>query len=554
MPANEHFDSRIRDRFIFLFLIIFSFIFLFRPSSVLAQTQCDPKTSSSGCPIDSSNYKAPQNADFTLINLQHGLLCQLAGASPDGQGCIGQKVGSNGKILTLLYDRVPGNGAVGDLSNIMLAMYKNPPTSTTEYLASLGRSFGLVQPAYAQSVGGSGAGIIEPIRLLWQATRNLAYLAYIAIFLIVGLMIMFRQKINQQTVVSVQQALPGLVIGLILITFSYFIAAFIIDLSFLGVQLVAGIFSQVQVNGQTLNTYNIQDLAQSSNAFNLFVSSIRLPENIKDIFTGLSSTLGNAGLTYFTTTLMGALAGFLTAGPIGALVGGVGGLVAIPLVSLIVPLILIIILIIQFIRLMVELIKSYVALLIYTVAGPFYILAASLPGRGSALGGWWKCLLGNSLVFPAVFAAFLFAGMILATPITSWKGAPPLFGGLRTELLRFIIAYGLILGTPAIPKMVRKAIGCPDIVGIPEEAAAAVKTGREVGQEIGAYAGRRIVPRLYNRVYRANQSIQTAPWYLRPFSNRLGDIQGGLERQFGPRGGTNKNPWIEEKPKAQGGS
>src|SRR3989344_4417049 len=123
------------------------------------------------------------------------------------------------------------------LGTTTMALY-TPPTSATLYLANLGESIGLSpKSALAQNVAGSGAGIIQPVIQLWQVIRNLAYLAFILVFLSVGFMIMFRSKINPQTVISVQAALPGLVIGLILITFSYFIAALIIDLAFVGVQL-----------------------------------------------------------------------------------------------------------------------------------------------------------------------------------------------------------------------------------------------------------------------------------------------------------------------------
>ncbi len=62
----------------------------------------------------------------------------------------------------------------------------------------------------------------------------------------VGLMVMFRQRINPQTVITAQAALPGLVIGLILITFSYFLAGLISDTAFISTNLIGYYFSAAQ--------------------------------------------------------------------------------------------------------------------------------------------------------------------------------------------------------------------------------------------------------------------------------------------------------------------
>ncbi len=430
--------------------------------------------------LSKDNYTAPVHSNYTIQNLQHAMLCELAGISPLNN-CVGQKTDGK-KVYTYLYDRVPGGGAIGGVTNVMVAMYQNPPTSSIQYLADIGQNFGLAKPAYAQ-VGGSGAGIIEPIKALWQFSRNLTYVLFIIVFVVVGFMIMFRTKINPQTVISAQSALPGLVIGLILVTFSYFIAALIIDTAFLGIQVIANIFINVGNN-----FFQVQELAKGSNIFEMFISSIRFPQNFGDITGGIYQTIstaangaGGGGFTALAPVVIGAIIGGIMGAGIfsipGAAIGAVVGGVAIPVIGFIIPLILIIALLIQFFRLLLKLISSYISLLVVTIFGPFLILFSSIPGKGGALGVWWKTLLGNALVFPAVFAAFLFAGLILATDNTLWQASPPLFGGLSTVLLKVIIAYGIILGTPAIPDMVKKALGVPDLKGIPEAAMAGAASG-----------------------------------------------------------------------------
>jgi len=58
-------------------------------------------------------------------------------------------------------------------------------------------------------------------------------------------MIMFRVRISPQTVITVQSALPKIIFTLILITFSYAIAGFLIDLMY----VVIGIFSFIVTQG-----------------------------------------------------------------------------------------------------------------------------------------------------------------------------------------------------------------------------------------------------------------------------------------------------------------
>ncbi len=515
-------------------LLVFSLFLLAIPVFAEGISDCPPE----GCTLTKENYTAPLHTNYTLDNMASGMLCMLGAGSP--YGCVNRElieVSKEGAVrqfkYTYTYDYVPGGGAIGGLTKVMMAMYQSPPTSTAGYLADIGQNFGLAKPAYAQ-VGGSGAGIIEPIKILWQFTSNLTYVLFIFVFVIVGFMIMFRAKINPQTVISVQAALPGLVIGLILVIFSYFIAALIIDTSFYGIQIVGNIFMQVKdPGGNTINTFkDIQGLKENSNALELFFHSFRYTENVKDLFTGIGGTLLSVG----SGTLQSApwLILLMVPAIAATILTAAGAFSATVIASLLIPLILIIALVIQFFRLLIKLIFCYIALLVTTIFGPFLILFSSIPGKGGALGVWWKTLLGNALVFPAVFAAFLFAGFILGTDTGTWKGAPPLFGGLPTELLRLIIAYGIILGTPAIPDMVKKALGVPDLKGIPEAAMAGAGAGYGVARN--RVANNQYISNLrYQREYAERQGwiggasgvTQAAPHAAKGWQGALAKILGG---------------------------
>lgn len=494
--------------------------FQFDPS-VVAKDQT-AAGSSNPIPKKFENFGPPDLITLQFMNyIPKAGICGLAGRLYSG--CTVEQVSPDGTSQLLSYTKIPGGGAIGAATQVMLAMYTNPPVSTPYYLAYLGENLGIIDTAYAQ-VPGSGESILHPILRLWQVVRNLAYLLFILVFITVGIMIMFRQRINPQTVVTVQNAIPGLVIGLILVTFSYFISALLVDIAFVGMQLVSEIFVQAQPNAFG-NAAGIRELAQNSSVMDLFRVSAARGFNYEQLFDAIFRTqradLGGVGvLTAIITGIIGALIGGLL-GIVGAGVGAVVGAAAGPyIVALIVPFILLIALFVQFIRLLIALINAYITILISTVVSPLVILFSSLPGRGGALSFWWKTILANALIFPAVFLGFLFAGMILATPNESWRAVPPLFGGLATFLLKVVIAYGIVLGLPAVPGMVKNALGVKDIQGIPQEAL----RGAGGGIQAAAFVGQRG----YQRFWRGRAEEGDAPEGPIPrFLERFGYVRRG---------------------------
>ena len=137
----------------------------------------------------------------------------------------------------IVYQRY-GNGVIPEVSNAIAALF-NPPASAQTYLADVMESAHIIPKAQAQGLGFSA---LDPILNVWKIFRNVAYLFFVIIFLIAGFMIMFRQKISGQAVVTAQQALPGVIVALIFVTFSYAIAGFLIDLMYLLMYLMIGMF------------------------------------------------------------------------------------------------------------------------------------------------------------------------------------------------------------------------------------------------------------------------------------------------------------------------
>lgn len=474
--------SALRQIFcIFLFLFLANLFIFIKPVSA---APCI----GSWCPLSTENYQDELATQRFGRNILVFGMVTLSGKNPlDGQAYSEKVAISNVGGQTVLKTTPgvgPGDtqgGAIGMATNTIASIMASPPTSSQEYLANLGENIGLSpKPAYAQ-VTGSGQNVIQPVLALWQVTRNIAYTGFILVFMAAGVMIMFRQRLNPQTVIGIQQALPGIVVGLILVTFSYFIAALIVDLSFVGTRLVTEVFvgaNYPNYFGCTVgdcsggaNAAALRATYQSSDAFNMFQRVALRVNNVVDVFRNVWATLTPADNTQYQNgelgynlELMRQVSDEAGNGP--AVFGdqgisGILGLGTATLASLLVPLILMIALLIQFIRLIIALLMTYLQILLMVIFGPILIMVSAIPGRGGSLNFWLKGLFANALVFPAVFAGFLFAGLLLEwnTASGNFNSAMPMFGGLSGDILKSLLAFGVLLGLPSIPDIIRDALG-----------------------------------------------------------------------------------------------
>lgn len=85
--------------------------------------------------------------------------------------------------------------------------------------------------ALAASDPAENMPIIKAVYGAWTFSRNIALSLMSLVLLYTGIMIVLRKKVNAQLVVSVQYAIPKMLIGVILIIFSYVIGAFIVAVS-----------------------------------------------------------------------------------------------------------------------------------------------------------------------------------------------------------------------------------------------------------------------------------------------------------------------------------
>lgn len=518
------------------FLLIISLFLI--PSASFAQ-EASPSAATLPTTVSPTS---PLFTDILIYNTFHTFSCIGIGRSVIGQPCLTYQISKNAQGMVegvpVLSSVDTSGGVLGTTTSLIGALYTNPPIRTADYLASLGKGMGIVKEAHAQ-VGGSGSNVLSPILRLWEVSRNISYVIMIIIFVIIGLMVMFRQRINPQTVITAQAALPGLVIGLILITFSYFMAALISDMAFVGTNIVGYYFAAARGDNQDLvDEFSRPDPATGRNPNVISIFSRFAGVSTKE---KISATLDSFWDDIHTDAqrLLVILAGFVStqiAGQ-GAEVfkaipqfgeGIVAGIQAIAfanaalnpkaMVGVFLALIITAILLYVMFKLLLKLITIYLNIIFLTISAPFQFLAAALPGRQGIATSWILNMLSYVLAFPAVIAVFYFVAFILGpsnapggsfypfrvsdsgiTPengavSTAYAQAPvelvgnntfPIFGGMDLNFIKLLLAFGALIATPAIPDIISRTIGRVGQAGqlIGQEFSGGLAQGRGYGQQ-----------------------------------------------------------------------
>ena len=323
-------------------------------------------------------------------------------------------------------------GAIQGVGNMMAGLYHAQPVSGVAYVQSVMENMGLADKAYAQTSGtGTGYNALAPLLGIWKGFRNFAYGLFVVMFVFMGLAIMFRMKLNPQTVVSIQSALPRIVVALLLVTFSYPIAGFVIDLIYVSIGLIALMFGHVADANQLQTDY------LNAGGFRMF-REIMAALNFKAL---VATLIAGAAITAVPTFGISWLA------------FGIGG-------GLLVLVFLIITFYI-FIRLFMDLLKAYIGIIMGVIFGPIQITLGIIPGiQGVGFGTWFRNLLANAAVFPAVAFVLMFARVIQES-VSGWGlwDAPLLLGGgLMSAFTPTLIAFGTLIVAHQIPDTVKKAI------------------------------------------------------------------------------------------------
>ncbi len=353
-------------------------------------------------------------------------------------------------------------GMMGIGAGMMASVYQYSPASSITYFADLFHNAGFTRTAYAQGVGFTG---LEPILVIWKVFRNFAYLLITILFIILGIMIMFRIKLSPQTVISIQNAIPKIVITLILITFSYAIAGLLIDISNLVLVLVIRVLASANLlpADVTTSTWLNSDIGKViGSTIGTLLAAIR--------YLFLAGWAGGAAVVAGGAVGAGGIAAIVA-----AILGGFG--VALPAVAaglaLFAPAAIAILLGISFaiigliFRIFVMLVRAYISVILGVVIGPLQILFDALPGqKSSAFNSWIKNLLANVLVFPVVALLFIlsvvFEHVITGSPQALWS--PPTLAGNK-EMVVLFIKVGILMIIPSVADFINAALAIKTPLG-----------------------------------------------------------------------------------------
>ena len=311
------------------------------------------------------------------------------------QSAIGDILGC-GPMLVGLFPPIvdagpPANRAAAD-QNILTNVFSVRPISGIGYVQDKLQNLSIVKEARAQGFGfTTGASSVVAI---WRVSRNIAYTLMVLVVLVIAFMIMFRVKISPQAVIGAQTALPKIVIALILITFSYAIAGFLIDLMYIVMGLLTGLLVTSGVAGQ-------DGLIPMPNGGWIF------------LFNALTQRSGfELMISYWVAFAMAFWPAISSLA-----VGSIPGFVLAILAESLWPLVFLVMLLVSLwagIKILILMIKTYINILLLIIVGPFYILVGAISSSGGGVSSWIRDLMSHLAVYPLVAFMFTLSLLFLA--------------------------------------------------------------------------------------------------------------------------------------------
>ena len=350
------------------------------------------------------------------------------------------------------------NGGVFNTINGSIAQLYTSPASSTIYIADISKNIGIA-PAHALGLNDYPGGftVFQPVLKIWKIFRNIAYLVFIVIFVIMGFMIMFRAKLNPQTVISIQTAIPKIIIGLLGVTFSYAIAGLILDISQLGMNLVFEILLTPNLSPEIAPGIK---QGFDLDMFKLLDALLFDPSTIQDNFISGSNVI---------TTIINAISKLIK-------------IITFDNANLF-SLILSIVIVSNMFKIFFMLLTKYVQIIFGVIFSPLVFLIGTLPGQtGGAISNWFRSQLAHVLVFPATFFVFAIALLLynstliidpsvggnICNPTAGSNSAPgciidtfdwtPDLLPLDSQNLAAFLVFGILMIIPNIGKSIDAAL------------------------------------------------------------------------------------------------
>lgn len=460
---------------LFVYFAIFSLFFHFTNPPQSAKPRQDPMQSVRREIYSTINNPAYQKdkRGKQAVNLYRASTCGLI-----GEGCTSSPEDGDKNFSKSLF---------GGVAGLVTLPFANPPASGTYWAYSSLSNAGFVpQSQAAEGIGFAG---LKPLLPLWKMFRDVAYLILVVILVAIGFMIMFRTKVKEQTVISVENALPRIVIVLLLITFSFAIAGFMIDLMYIVTSIVISVLSKNTIAPFQAAEY--QNNVFGGRAQTLF-DLIFLNNDLWGIGAALLSILPNfiaatirfmvgVGTMFFLRwfplthdVFNGQICNWGTADGLKTICGPLFYSIAAVIGVTIGPLILSLILIVftglmVYFRVFFLLFAAYLRIILGLIFSPLIFLGDAIPGRNFFF-KWLKHLVADLLVFPITVAMIIISHLILvsssaniigtrSTQDVLWR-AP--FLGSANSNIAVLIGVGILWIIPDVVKNLRGLMGIKD--------------------------------------------------------------------------------------------
>jgi hypothetical protein len=518
-----------------IILFLFALLLPFISFTVFAQTKIRSTSNS----VTSTNPDVPDNlhnrTQNVMIETMLSLTCQLTGVDPTtpSRQCLGvdQKTGKIGFLPAGDSKKGQIGGGIGEMNN-MISMLYTPPVRTSDYFQNLAQNFGITKKTYAYQSGFDG---LKPLMNIWVAFRNMVYLIFVIVFVVIGLAIMLRIKIDPRTVMTIQNQIPKIIIGILLVTFSYAIAGFLVDMMWIFIYLIFGLISgtagvpasigslsPAALQGQSpfsgvsgiggvfgmANQVALSTRPLITNFLGISANPFATPLDIIGALTGFHIAGTGSAVPDFLVDLASLIFGLTTGAklseivgtwfglPVGTIGGAAGAMIAYGIAEAalrwVIPygVVFVVVLLALFaalFRLWFSLLMSYLSILIDVVLAPFWIVGSLIPGSSFSVSGWFRDMIANLAVFPAVIFMFLLTKIFMqGFSASADPFVPPLIGNVNPNVLGSIIGIGMILITPNMANLVKQALKAPKMdTGAGKALGLGVATAMNTGKGIG---------------------------------------------------------------------
>ncbi len=408
--------------------------------------------------------------------------------------------------------------AMGQVMGLSQTMYETPPASAIAWFnyeknKVLGNNVAFAQELdYNPSTAyrpGAGYSLLSPLQALWAWARNITYIMYIVMIIIIAFLILFRNNLGGQTPITIFNSLPSIILSLILITFSYPISAFFVDIVTLGSSLAQNLIltgpgapgaSLLEDGaGWDVQNYQIVDTGRYGSE-TIDLSKLQPDDAQMSVWQALSTS----GIEPCTDAqddceLADLLPQSVTNTPV---FGGMaelilGGLNEFGIDSILIKVIIAFSGLMVSIKLFMLLLNKYLVLVLGPVVAPFYFFLSGFPSKtGSTIMLFLRAQLGAALTFVGVYAWFLFliivaqrlniSGINFLPPLLGYEAGQFFSGG--SNLAGNIISFALFLATPAVPEFINTAFQVPESNAFAKHVGGRLQQGASTAGNLGMSA------------------------------------------------------------------